>query len=278
VRGVFRALFSQRSSRLAIAALGVIALSAILAPLIAPHDPLAQDVANRFAGRSREHWFGTDELGRDILSRVIFGARVSLSAGVGATILAAAVGIPAGLTAGYFSRWPEAFIMRGVDVLLSLPSIMLALVVLAVAGRGRMSAIVAVAMVNIPFFARIVRSQALTLREREFVLATKLAGASHSYVMWRTILPNSLQPLTVQIVVTATLAILLEAELSFLGLGQPPPAPSWGDMLRQGKSYFHLAPSYAMLPGLALTVTILCLDAVGRALGGRGRLTAEVTR
>lgn len=229
-------------------------------------DPLNQDIARMLEGPSRDYLFGTDELGRDILARVIFGARTSLVTAAGAVLLAASIGVPIGLVAGFFGGWRDAVLMRIVDLLLALPGIMLALALIAVLGRSQTAALVAVGITGVPTFARVARAQVLSLRRRDFVTAVEAFGATSSYSMFRTILPNSWSPILTQMVVLSSVAILLEAALSFLGVGIPPPTPSWGEMLRTGKEYLHEAPTFAVLPGLALTVTILAFDTIGRAL------------
>lgn len=252
------------------AALGLLFLGALLAfALAAPLlglDPLSQDIIASLEGPSAEHWFGTDELGRDLFARSIFGARTSLSTAAGAVLIAGSIGVPIGLVAGFFGGWRDALLMRLVDVLLALPGILLAMAMIAVLGRSQMAALVAVGITGIPGFARITRAQVLSLRARDFVTAVEALGASATYSMVRTVLPNAWSPILVQAVVLSAVAILLEAALAFLGVGIPPPTPSWGEMLRTGKSYLHEAPTYAVLPGLVLTLSILSLDAIGRAM------------
>lgn len=248
-------------SLLFLAALGLAALAANLIV-----DPLAQDLAAALDPPSRAHWFGTDELGRDLLARVIHGARTSLLTAFGAVAIAAAVGVPIGLVAGFFGGWRDAVLMRLVDILLALPGILFAMALIAVLGRSQAAALVAVGITGIPAFARVTRAEALTLRKRDFVTAVEAFGASSTYSMARAVLPNAWSPILVQAVVLASVAILLEAALAFLGVGISPPTPSWGEMLRTGKTYLYDAPSYAVLPGLVLTLTILSLDQLGRAL------------
>jgi ABC-type dipeptide/oligopeptide/nickel transport system permease subunit len=231
-----------------------------------PLDPLEQDYANMLSGPSAQHWFGTDELGRDVFARVIFGARTSLLTAAGAVAIAAAIGVPIGLVAGFYGGWRDAVLMRVVDVLLSLPGILFAMAMIAVLGRSQTAALVAVGITGVPTFARITRAQVLSLRQRDFVTAVEALGGSATYNMFRTVLPNSWSPILVQVVILSSVAILIEASLAFLGLGIPPPTPSWGEMLRTGKSYLHDAPTYAIFPGLVLTFTILSLDTLGRAL------------
>jgi ABC-type dipeptide/oligopeptide/nickel transport system permease subunit len=256
----------RKGALLSIVFLAGIALVAILAPWIIPVDPLAQDLVNTLEAPSPAHWFGTDELGRDIMVRVIYGARTSLRTAAGAVTIAAVVGVPIGLLAGFFGGWRDALLMRVVDVLLALPAILLAMALIAVLGRSQMAALVAVGITGIPSFARVTRAHVLSLRKRDFVTAVEAFGASSAYSMFRTVLPNSWSPILVQIVVLSSVAILLEAALSFLGVGIPPPTPSWGEMLRTGASYLYDAPTYAVLPGIVLTLTILSLDTIGRTL------------
>lgn len=250
---------------LGLAFLASVALLAALAPAIGL-DPLSQDLIASLEGPSARHWFGTDELGRDIFARAVHGARTSLTTAAGAVAIAAAIGVPIGLVGGFLGGWRDAVLMRLVDVLLALPGILFAMAMIAVLGRSQMAALVAVGVTGIPGFARITRAQVLSLRRRDFVVAVEALGASATYTMFRTVLPNAWSPILVQAVVLASVAILLEAALAFLGVGIPPPTPSWGEMLRTGKSYLHEAPTYAVLPGLVLTLTILSLDAIGRAL------------
>jgi peptide/nickel transport system permease protein len=246
--------------------LGGLILLALAAPLL-PLDPLGQDFGSTLDGPSAAHWFGTDELGRDILARVIYGARTSLATAAGAVAIAGVVGIPIGLVAGFCGGWRDALLMRVVDVLLALPGILFAMALIAVLGRSLFAALVAIGITGIPGFARITRAQVMTLRRRDFVTAVEALGGSPGYNMVFTVLPNAWSPILVQVVVLASIAILLEAALAFLGIGIPPPTPSWGEMLRTGKSYLYDSPTYAILPGLALTLTILSLDALGRTLG-----------
>jgi len=238
---------------------------AIFADLL-PLDPLRQRVVNALMPPSPANWFGTDELGRDILARTIHGARTSLITAAGAVLIAGSVGVPVGLIAGFFGGWRDAVLMRFIDVLLALPGILLAMAIIAVLGRSQLAALVAVGITGIPNFARITRAQVLALRKREFVTAVEAFGGSSGYNMFRTILPNSWSPILVQVVVLSSVAILIEAGLAFLGIGVPPPTPTWGAMLGEGKNYLYEAPYYAVLPGVVLTLTILSFDTIGRAL------------
>jgi ABC-type dipeptide/oligopeptide/nickel transport system permease subunit len=262
---IARRVLARPGARLGVLFMLAMTTIAVLAPLL-PIDPLAQDLLATLEGPSAAHWFGADELGRDIFARVIYGARTSLLTAVGAVVIAGSIGVPIGLVAGFFGGWRDAVLMRLVDVLLALPGILFAMALIAVLGRSQVAALVAVGITGIPGFARITRAQVLSLRKRDFVTAVEAFGASATYSMFRTVLPNAWSPILVQVVVLSSVAILLEAALAFLGVGIPPPTPSWGEMLRTGKSFLYEAPTYAVLPGLVLTLTILSLDAIGRAL------------
>ncbi len=256
----------SRSLAFGVFVLVVLVIVAIFAPVIASYDPLAVDVANRFQPPSVTYWFGTDELGRDIFARTIYGARVSLLTGFLAVLGSSVVGVPLGLIAGFRGRLLDSIIMRVMDVQFAIPSILLALLIIVVIGRSFFSMVIAIAIAGIPAFARITRAATITIREEEYVTAVKALGAPGSYMMFRTVLPNALSPIIVQVVVATSVAVLLEAALSFLGLGTVPPEPSWGDMLRSAKSHLYEAPLYALFPGLLLTLTIVSLDLIGNGL------------
>ena len=264
--GILRRVLGQPGALISVLYLATLVIASLLVGWALPLDPLAQDYANMLKGPSAAHWFGTDELGRDVLARVIYGARTSLLTAAGAVAIAAVIGVPIGLMAGFFGGWRDAVLMRIVDVLLSLPGILFAMAMIAVLGRSQTAALIAVGITGVPTFARIVRAQVLSLRKRDFVTAVEALGGSSTYNMFRTVLPNSWSPILVQVVILSSVAILIEASLAFLGLGIPPPTPSWGEMLRTGKSYLHDSPTYAVFPGLVLTFTILSLDTLGRTL------------
>lgn len=262
---MLRRLLASPGAALGVMFLCVVIILSVIAPLLGL-DPLAQDLVASLEGPGAQYWFGTDELGRDLFARAVYGARTSLITAAGAVAIAGAIGVPVGLVAGFFGGWRDAVLMRLVDVLLALPGILFAMAMIAVLGRSQLAALVAVGITGIPGFARITRAQVLSLRSRDFVTAVEAMGATATYSMVRTVLPNAWSPILVQAVVLSSVAILLEAALAFLGVGIPPPTPSWGDMLRTGKSYLYEAPTYAVLPGLVLTLTILSLDTIGRAL------------
>lgn len=270
VRAAARRFFAwtanEKPAAFAIGFLVLLSVAAIAAPIVAPYDPLEQDLSSILASPSWSHPFGTDELGRDMLSRVIYGGRISLSTAAIAVAIAGSVGGLAGLVAGYAEGTTGAFIMRFMDFLLAVPGILLAITIAAVLGNGFWPATIAVTVISIPAFARLARASVLSTKEEEFVQSTRSAGAGHPYLMFRTIFPNALSPLIVQASVAAATAILLEAALSFLGLGTQPPSPSWGTAMALGKSYLKQSIWYALMPGLVLTATVLSIDTIGRAL------------
>ena len=238
-RAVLRRVFAAKGAVLAMLFLLLLLFAAAVGRLVLPYDPLEQDLSLMLEPPSAEHWFGTDELGRDIMARVVVGARTSLTTAFGAVVIAALFGVPIGLVAGFFGGWRDAVLMRLVDVLLALPGILFAMALIAVLGRSQAAALVAVGITGIPSFARITRAQVLSLRKRDFVLAVEALGGSATYNMLTTVLPNAWSPILVQVVILSSVAILLEAALAFLGVGIPPPTPSWGEMLRTGKSYLY---------------------------------------
>lgn len=256
-------------NRLALAGLWVVIiviLAATFAPAVSPADPTKPDFVNLLAAPSRDHLLGTDDLGRDILSRIIFGARTSLAAGIISVGFALAVGLPLGLMSGYFRGQLDNVLMRLTDALLSFPFLVLALAIVAVLGTGLTKAMIAIGIVFTPGFIRLSRAQVLSERERTYVEAARALGASDRRIIWRHILPNSLSPVLVQSSLAMAVAITAEATLSFLGLGTQPPTPSWGSMLNIAQAYLNKAPWMAWWPGLAIFVTVLSLNLVGDGL------------
>ncbi len=244
----------------------ILILTAIFGPLLAPYDPNAIDMANRFAPPSLEHPFGTDDFGRDIFSRVMVGARVSLMVGIIAVGLSASVGSFLGVLAGYTGRFTDEVIMRVMDILFAFPAILLAIAIMAALGRGVGNAMIAIGIVYIPIFARIARASVLSVREEEFVDAARATGSSDSRIMYRHIFPNVLSPIIVEITLSLSFAILAEAALSFFGLGTQPPDPSWGRMLSEGRAYFQQSVWLAIFPGLAIMLTVLGFNLLGDGL------------
>ena len=262
---VWRRFFKHR---LAVAGLGLILaliLLALSARQVAPHDPLRQDLPHALAGPSIEFPLGTDEFGRCILSRILFGARLSLLVGVIATAIGAGAGILSGLAAGYFPRL-DAPVMRTMDVLLAFPSILLAIAIVAALGPSLGNVMIAVGVRSIPSFARLARSMVLSLKELEFVQGVAALGASHARVLFRHILPNSVSPLLVFSSMQVATAILLAAILSFLGLGVQPPTPEWGKMVSDGRAYLLEAPHVSLFPGLAIFIAVMGFNCLGDGL------------
>jgi ABC-type dipeptide/oligopeptide/nickel transport system permease subunit len=244
----------------------VMTLAALLAPWIAPRDPYQQISSEAMQGPSWSHLFGTDNVGRDTLSRVIYGARVSLFVGVTAMILAAVFGIPLGLLAGYFGGWLDTVTMRGIDTLLAFPALLLAIFIVAVLGPSLSNAIFAIGIIYIPSFARLTRANVLSLREKEFVEAARCLGASHGRIMQHSILPNCASSLIVQFTLGVGYAMLIEAGLSFLGLGVQPPTPAWGQMVGLARNFITISPWLITYPGLAIFIAVLAFNFLGDGL------------
>ncbi|GHE98728.1 ABC transporter permease [Amycolatopsis deserti] len=232
---------------------------------MAPYDPGYQDVRAALSGPSSAHWFGTDQLGRDIFSRIVYGSQPTLQIGLAASALAAVFGVTIGLLAGFYAGWLDSAIMRLMDLLLGIPAILLAMTIIAIAGRSAVALISAIAIVGVPVYARLARAGTMQVRSLDYVKAARVAGAGDRYLMGRVILPNILGSLLVQLNVFTSVAILIEASLSFLGLGLPPPSPTWGGLLLDSKTYLTQVPTYGLFTGLALTATILAIDTVARA-------------
>ncbi|TMI88184.1 MAG: ABC transporter permease [Bacillati bacterium ANGP1] len=258
----------RRSTNLMVGAgiLGIVIGSAVFAPQIAPHNPIDQAFPDQLRAPSPVHLFGTDEFGRDIFSRVVYGARIALVAGVLADGIAAGLGILLGITSGYFGRRVDAAIMRSVDVLLAFPYLLLAMIVVAILGPSLVNAMIAIGIVYTPQFARLVRGAVLAIREQEFVEAAGAVGAGAPRILARHILPNILSPIIVMATLTVGFTIVETAGLSFLGLGASPPTPEWGSMLATGRSFMLTAPWIATFPGLAILITVVGFNLVGDGL------------
>jgi peptide/nickel transport system permease protein len=238
-------------------------LAGFLAPWLAPASPIAADFTAYMQPPGPRHLLGTDELGRDMLSRLIFGARGSLEAGLIAVTGAIAAGVPLGLLAGFYRGRLDDLLMRLTDAMLSFPQLVLALAVVAVLGPGLGKAMIAIAVVLMPIFMRLMRAQVLSEREQEYVDAARAMGAADRRIIWRHVLPNSLAPIVVQGSLNIATAIITEATLSFLGLGMQPPTPSWGSMLNASQQYLTQAPWLSIWPGLAIAVTVLSVNVAG---------------
>ena len=238
-------------------------LVAALAPLLSPYDPVSADFANVLSPPTRAHPFGTDDIGRDILSRVVYGSRISLQAGLFTVAVALCIGLPLGLVAGYLGGRVDNAIMRGLEVVLAFPGLVLALGITAVLGPKLIHALFAIGVVFVPNFARLIRAQVLSVKEHDFVAAARALGASDRRLVILHILPNCLAPLLVQSSFSVAFGILTEAALSFLGMGTQPPTPSWGIMLSAGRGYLEQAPWLGAFPGLAIFLAVLGFNLLG---------------
>ncbi|MBR1601905.1 MAG: ABC transporter permease [Synergistaceae bacterium] len=269
-RGAFaEVLFRLSKSPLAMFGLAIILLlifCALFAEAISPYSPIKQDLMHMFETPSAEHWLGTDEFGRDILSRLIYGARVSLQVGFIAVGIALVVGGMLGAVSGYYSGWLDNSIMRVMDVLLSIPQTLLAIAIVAALGPSLMNLMIAVGISAVPTYARIVRGSVLSIRSMEFIEAARAVGSSDLRIILRHILPNSMAPIIVQSTLGVASAILNAAGLSFIGLGIQPPNPEWGAMLSGGRQYIRDFPHMTLYPGLAIMFTILALNFLGDGL------------
>ncbi|MFZ5918032.1 MAG: ABC transporter permease [Chloroflexota bacterium] len=256
-------------SKIAVFGLMVVILlifSALAAPIVSPADPIAVDIKGRFATPSVEHPFGTDNFGRDIAARVIYGARISLQVGVVSTVFALIVGVAVGAVAAFIGGQMDNAVMRFMDALLAFPSIMLALLLRFVLGPSITSVMIAIAIIRVPIFARTVRSSVLAEREREYVEAARAIGQTNLRILFSHILPNSLAPLIVLATVLFANAIVIEASMSFLGIGTPPPNPSWGIMLSDGRQYMLDHLHVVLFPGLAISLAVLGVNLFGDGL------------
>ncbi|QRG69171.1 nickel transporter permease [Brevibacillus choshinensis] len=239
---------------------------ALLAPLIAPHDPYAIDLVNKLKPPSSEHWMGTDDKGRDVLSRLLYGTRLSMSVGFVAVFIGAFFGIILGLLAGYYGKWVDTVISRVIDVLLAFPGILLSLAIVSALGPSLFNVMIAVGVFSIPVFARIVRGSTLTVKKLEYIDAIRSLGANDFTIIFKHIFPNILSPIIVQATMRLATAILSAAGLSFLGLGAQPPLPEWGAMLSNGRDFLFTAPYLAMFPGLAISTLVLGFNIFGDGL------------
>lgn len=241
-------------------------LFAIFAPLFTSYTYQQQDLVNRLMPPSADYWLGTDHLGRDIFTRLVYGARVSLMVGFVAVTGALVFGTLLGIIAGYFGRWVDMLISRIFDILLAFPSILLAIAIVAILGASLQNALIAIAIINIPIFGRLVRSRVISLREEEYILAAKAQGMKHGRIIFQHILPNSIAPIIVQSTLGFGTAILEAAALGFLGLGAQPPTPEWGQMLADSRDFIQLAPWTVVVPGIAIVLVVLGFNLIGDGL------------
>src|SRR4029453_16981246 len=260
---------SKRWFYVGLAILTLLVVAALLAPLLAPHDPTRQNLGNDLRTYSMENPLGTDRLGGDILSRFLYGGRISLLVGATTVVISLAIGLAIGSLSGYFGGWADQLLMRLVDILMAFPGILLAIAFTAVLGPGLDHVILALCLIGWTSYARLVRGEILSLREREFVQTARALGSQPKRIILRHLLPNLLPPLLIQATFGLAAAIVAEGSLSFLGLGIESPTPSWGSMLNDGRQFLLVAPHLTSYPGLALMVTVLALNLVGDALQDR---------
>jgi peptide/nickel transport system permease protein len=266
LRGWWRRFARNRGAVFGLAVLVGVVLLSVMAPVVAPYDPLAQGVGAPLKAPSLAHWAGTDSFGRDLLSRIIYGARIALIVGVVSVALAMVVGVTLGLVAGYYGGWLDVVTMRLMDGLFAFPIIILAIAMMAVMGFGVTNVIIAVAVGFVAPFARVTRADVLAVKEEPYIEAARLAGVAGPAVILRHVLPNVLAPIIVQAALRVSGAIITEAGLSFLGLGPPPPTPVWGAMIAEGRNFIVMAPHVSTIPGVALMVTIVGLNLLGDGL------------
>lgn len=264
--------YSLKLNKAAMVSLAFIILLVLIAiitsifPQILPHDPYYQNMTETFIPPCKEYWFGTDQLGRDVFSRILIGTRVSLTVGVLAVAISMTAGVCLGSLAGYFGGKTDSIIMRIMDIMLSIPSILLAIAFMAALGQGIDKAIIAISLVSIPEYARIVRGEVLSVKENDYVQAAKVIGNKNGRIIFRHVLPNVLSSIIVRATLGISSAILDAAALGFLGLGVQPPAAEWGDMLGRSRNYIFQSPYTLIFPGLAITLTVLAFNLLGDGL------------
>lgn len=263
---MLRRVLRARMAGFGLIVAALVVLAAIFAPWISPYHPFDSDAYATLAAPSSQHWLGTDDLGRDVLSRLVHGARISMIVAFGSILMAALVGTAIGLIAGYAGRLVDEILMRAMDAVLAFPAILLALGITAVLGLGITNVIIALAIVNTPTLARLVRGEVLTVREQEFVLAARSLGFGRLRILLRHILPTVAPVLVVQATIMMSHAIIAEASLSFLGVGAAAPAPSWGAILNSGFNYLEKAPWLWLAPGVTIFTTVFAMNMVGDGL------------
>ncbi|HUI18782.1 MAG TPA: ABC transporter permease [Alphaproteobacteria bacterium] len=266
LREALERLLKRRSALFGAVVVFAFVVTAVFAPLISPYDPLATDFLAVRKAATFAHLFGTDEIGRDVLARVIYGARASLLAGVVSVVIALGLGVPVGLVSGYAGGWIDGVLMRITDAMLACPFLILAIALAAFLGPNLTNAMIAIGISTMPIFVRLTRAQTMAVKVEDYVEAAKALGNPHARILLRHILPNILPPLMVQATLAIAQAIIAEASLSFLGLGQQPPAPSWGSMLNTAKSFLEQSPWMALWPGLAIFLAVLSFNLLGDGL------------
>ena len=261
-----RTILRSYPGRIGGAVMLMMILLALVAPVVAPYDPLGQDIVDRLQSPSIHHLFGTDETGRDIFSRILYGSRISLTVGIVAVSIAMAIGVTLGLIAGYYGGLVDTLLMRVVDIMLAFPGFLLALAIIAMLGPSLRNAMIAVGIGSSTGFARLVRGSVLSVKENDYVMAAHVVGAPNGRIMRSHVLPNALTPIIVLATLELPASILVAASLSFLGLGAQPPSPEWGAMLVDGRSYIQTAWWLITFPGIAIFVTVLGFNLFGNAL------------
>lgn len=263
---IFNQLRKNRFAMIGFIIIVLFIILGIIAPLITTYDYDDQVLANRLMAPSSEHWLGTDDLGRDIFTRITYGAKISLQVGFVAVVGALVFGTALGIIAGYFGRWVDMLISRLFDIMLAFPSILLAIAIVAILGASLQNALIAIAIINIPIFGRLVRSRVISLREEEFIMAARAQGMKNTRIIFHHILPNSLAPIIVQSTLGFGTAILDAAALGFLGLGAQPPTPEWGKMLADSRNFIQLAPWTLIAPGICIMLVVLGFNLIGDGL------------
>jgi peptide/nickel transport system permease protein len=265
-RRALKRLARRRGAMVGLALVVFFVAMALLAPWISPYDPLGTSWSTVRKAPSMAHWFGTDDIGRDVLARVVWGARASLLAGLVSVGIALCVGVPIGLAAGYVGGWTDMLISRVTDAMLACPFLILAIALAAFLGPSLTNAMIAIGIAATPIFIRLTRGQVLAVKVEDYIEAARAVGNSHLRIALRHVLPNIVAPLIVQATLAIAAAIIAEASLSFLGLGQQPPAPSWGSMLNTAKNYVENAPWMAVWPGLSIFLLVLSFNLLGDGL------------
>ena len=263
------AWFSFKRSKSALVGSAIViffVIMAIVGPFIAPQGINEQNLSIRLQPPSAEFWFGTDDLGRDIFSRILHGARISLTVGLSAVLISAVIGSFLGIIAGYYGRWVDTVISRFFDIMLAFPSILLAIAVVSILGPSLRNALIAIAIINVPNFGRLIRSRVLSIKEEEYIHAAKAIGMRNSRILWKHILPNSMTPVIVQGTLAIATAIIEAAALGFLGLGAEAPQPEWGKMLADARMFLLNAPWAMIFPGLAIMLTVIGFNLMGDGL------------
>ena len=261
-----RVFFGRRIVIFGFTVIGLLVISAVFAPFLAPYDPYEPGMTNLLAQPSWEHWLGTDTLGRDTLSRIIYGSRVSLIVGLVAVFVAATIGMTLGLLAGYFGHLTNTIIMRFMDALMSVPMILMAVTIAALLGGGVINVVIALGVALIPAYARLMCGQVLTVKQNDYILASHAIGASNMRIMLRHVLPNCFPPLIVLMTLQIGMAILSEASLSFLGIGVKAPEAAWGSMVSEGYVYLLQNPILSIAPGVAIMLVVFAFNMVGDGL------------